>query len=376
MSSRIQYFPNLDALRFIAFLLVFNDHIDRICPSLKFPFLPNSGQGVRFFFVLSGFLISYLLLNEKKSNQTIDLKTFYTKRILRIWPVYFLTVFIGFSIAISSNYFNPLSLPFGISIAPKYLIYYLLFLGNICVYLYGSMNMIVSITWSISIEEQFYIIAPLIFKFFNNKTLLRSIILIILIAGYKIFQNRTDGFYIYYYSYCCFLELGMGCLLGYLTFNSNWLISNISTASKLNIIIVYALGILMLIIQKSVISRYGPIFHLVTNLINSTFFGYIILEQNFATHSIGKLGKLKIMSYLGKISYGLYCYHMIIIFLVGYLINNYISNKFNIWQESMIYLISLGLTILIASISFKSFEKYFLGLRKIHIKKKHIHYAD
>src|SRR5690554_4577142 len=55
----------------------------------------NGGVAVTFFFVLSGFLITYLLLKEKQATQNVSIKKFYFKRVLRIWPLYFLLVFIG-----------------------------------------------------------------------------------------------------------------------------------------------------------------------------------------------------------------------------------------------------------------------------------------
>ena len=89
------YFPNLNGLRFIAALLVIVHHIEQ----LKYIYgLPNNfsssfvqiiGElGVILFFVLSGFLITYLLLEEEKRTTTIAVKNFYLRRVLRIWPAW------------------------------------------------------------------------------------------------------------------------------------------------------------------------------------------------------------------------------------------------------------------------------------------------
>ncbi|MFN8890382.1 MAG: acyltransferase family protein, partial [Cyclobacteriaceae bacterium] len=94
------YFENLDALRLLAALAVMGEHITRNFyfpdDSIKKYFiiaisLDGSGGewGVSFFFVLSGFLITHLLLEEAKQEGSIQLSIFYARRILRIWPLYF-----------------------------------------------------------------------------------------------------------------------------------------------------------------------------------------------------------------------------------------------------------------------------------------------
>ncbi len=102
------YFENLDALRFLAFFLVFLRHgfgdlarrVDAgsYCGSLIKDGLFNSGDvGVAFFFVLSGFLITYLILKEIETRGCLDARAFYIRRCLRIWPLYYAVVAIGCS---------------------------------------------------------------------------------------------------------------------------------------------------------------------------------------------------------------------------------------------------------------------------------------
>ena len=96
------HFPNLDALRFFAFLSVFISHIAVFLSftpvwfqPIKKLFLIHGDLGVNFFFVLSGFLISYLLFTERTESGEVSLKGFYKRRILRIWPLYFIVLIIG-----------------------------------------------------------------------------------------------------------------------------------------------------------------------------------------------------------------------------------------------------------------------------------------
>src|SRR5690242_14797776 len=100
------YLENLDGLRFLCFLCVFFYHsfgaqFDYIKQFPAYGFIRwgifrNGNLGVNFFFVLSGFLITYLLLKEKKLNGQIDLKKFWIRRILRIWPLFYFCVLFGF----------------------------------------------------------------------------------------------------------------------------------------------------------------------------------------------------------------------------------------------------------------------------------------
>ena len=96
------YFPNLNGLRFVAALLVIVHHIEQIKYIYGLPnnfsssFIQIIGElGVILFFVLSGFLITYLLLEEENRTQTIAVKNFYLRRILRIWPLYFFIVILA-----------------------------------------------------------------------------------------------------------------------------------------------------------------------------------------------------------------------------------------------------------------------------------------
>src|ERR1044071_5481753 len=94
------YFPGLNGLRFLAASAVIITHVELLKGVLglpnhwKNPVLFNlGGLGVYFFFVLSGFLITYLLLSEKNMTGHISIKKFYFRRIFRIWPIYYLLVF-------------------------------------------------------------------------------------------------------------------------------------------------------------------------------------------------------------------------------------------------------------------------------------------
>lgn len=129
------YFENLDGLRFLCFLSVFFFHsfhteYSYISNSEAYQFIKidifgNGNLGVNFFFVLSGFLITYLLIQEKRTNGQINLKKFWMRRVLRIWPLFYFAVFFGFFI------FPLLKSAFGqVPNETATLGYYLAFLNN------------------------------------------------------------------------------------------------------------------------------------------------------------------------------------------------------------------------------------------------------
>ncbi len=97
------YFSGINGLRFLAALAVIITHVELLKEiygyenNWKHPLIFNlGGLGVYFFFVLSGFLITYLLLAEKEKNGKINIKQFYIRRILRIWPLYYFVLLLGF----------------------------------------------------------------------------------------------------------------------------------------------------------------------------------------------------------------------------------------------------------------------------------------
>lgn len=138
------YFPNLNGLRFFAALSVMLYHFGGVETI-------NGHFGVILFFVLSGFLITYLLLEEKKQTNTISIRKFYFRRVLRIWPLYFFilllaTVVIYSTTGLDDNYYEALP-------------YFLLFIPNWAFVINIGIKYVV-VLWSVGAEEQFYLLWP------------------------------------------------------------------------------------------------------------------------------------------------------------------------------------------------------------------------
>ncbi len=169
------YHPELDVLRFFAFALVFvahafqrmspNDLYSRIglAPVYMRPIsgvIHRGGFGVDLFFVLSAFLITELLLRERRRRGTIDVRSFWIRRILRIWPLYF--AFLTFAIIVVPPLLGQM-IPFWHRIA------FFTFVGNYVLAARPEVSQVVSILWSVSVEEQFYLLWPLVVFFFFKR---------------------------------------------------------------------------------------------------------------------------------------------------------------------------------------------------------------
>ena len=163
------YRAELDLLRFFAFLLVFMSHvvpgdvafygqlnIPRSIAELIIALAAGGSWGVDLFFALSAYLITTLLLRERTELGRVDVRSFYLRRILRIWPLYF--VFLLGVLPLIRAYFP------GDQMSGKYLLTFALFVGNWACTLWGYPHSIAGQLWSVSIEEQFYLTWPLILR--------------------------------------------------------------------------------------------------------------------------------------------------------------------------------------------------------------------
>ena len=143
------YLPELDGFRFLAFLSVFVGHL---CLHFKVSTLAHLGaHGVDLFFTLSAYLLTELMLREKESGQPgrLDIKAFYIRRVLRIWPLYFTFLFV----VLCAVLVYPIP-----GIPRASLAMYAAFLGDFP--LTGPTSLLVVSLWSISLEEQFYLLWP------------------------------------------------------------------------------------------------------------------------------------------------------------------------------------------------------------------------
>ena len=359
------YFENLDALRFFCFLSVFFYHgfysefsyiaDDPFYRSLK-TFFSNGMLGVNFFFVLSGFLITYLLIKEKTLTNKVDIFKFYLRRILRIWPLYFFCVLFGFFI------FPLIKHLYGIaSIEPAHMWIYFAFVNN-----FELINNILpdcstlGILWSLAIEEQFYFIWPLLITIIPVKYYKYLFILIVSISlGFRIYYDNQlmhD-----FHSLSCMNDMAIGGLGAFLMIRNSSFSSYISHLPKYFTALLYVLLFIIFFYRSDIISidYVRPFERLITSIV----FLFILLEQSFSHNSFFKVGKIMYITNIGKISYGLYCLHMIAI-LITLKITSALGINKHMWEVIILEtVLALLITILISKISYKYYESPFLKLK-------------
>ena len=362
------YFENLDGLRFFSFLSVFLFHsfhteYDYISDASMYSFVSrdifgNGNLGVNFFFVLSGFLITYLLIEEKKLNGQINIPKFWIRRILRIWPLFYFSVFFGFVI------FPILKELFGqVPNETADPIYYLFFINNFNFISEGLPDAsVLGVLWSIAVEEQFYFLWPLILFIFPIRLYWLPFALIIAIS--LVFRGMFDSYTMHeYHTLSCISDMTIGALGAWLISEKRGLKQQVVNLSKSQIIAIYLLLLLVFLFRDEVLfSNY--IIRIFERLFISIIILAVILEQNYSKNSLFKLSKLKTISKLGIITYGLYCLQFIGI-LSTTTVSRLLGLNTSLWQVLLLETsIALSVTIILARLSYIYFESPFLKLKK------------
>ena len=366
-SSEIKvYFENLNAIRFIAASFVIVAHIEFFKKRFHLPnFFDNAvisilGRlGVVLFFVLSGFLISYLLFVEKKVTKTISVKKFYIRRILRIWPLYFLIILLAFFVFPSLEFFK---IPNQVIASwDKNLIEFFLFcflLPNLA----SSIRIFpflpfASHTWSIGVEEQFYLIWPILIKKIKNRWVLMVLVIVIYLLFKKIVMLLPffEGLnvlkqFIQHTPIDCMAIGGIFALIAYE--NTKFVLKIRKFLFLKSVQWICLLTTLYLIGIGFRLKEYHYEFY-------ALFFGILVI--NFACNS-NRIFSMEnsVFNYFGKISYGLYMYHPIVIVLM---IKALVIFKM---EDNLILLYTLvfSFTIVLSSLSYKYFESIFINKKK------------
>lgn len=362
------YFKNLDATRAIAFFLVFCAHCfvssnPDVLNSSLFQSIKGFGKlgflGLEYFFVLSSFLITWIALEEHKNNNFFSLKKFIIRRSLRVWPLYFIIVITTYIVfQFLNDVFN-----YEIRELPN-ISNFIFFIVNFYTIENGTNYLFFLVfLWSISIEEQFYLIWSFVLKYFMEYIKVFSIILIVISIVFRWYFTEIEPIknILYFHTFSAFGNFGIGSLIALMAFNQTKLFEIIKGLSFFTSIIIYCVLVLSVIFYSQIFCfSYLIIFE---RLFYSLIFGYIIIEQAFCCRPYFQLGRLKVLSFLGKISYGLYCYHGIVITLFVYALNAF-SIAENKYATILIYpIFILIITIAVAAFSYKYLEKIFLKLK-------------
>ncbi|MCG2431585.1 acyltransferase family protein [Aequorivita xiaoshiensis] len=347
--------PNLDPLRFFLASIVLLFHLPQLSHNQGLPSfdgLPIYHRGVEavyMFFILSGFLIIRLIYRAKIRG-VFSIKDFYIRRVLRIFPLYYLVLIFGLFFY---NVILPFAnIPFDINYTWKEAFFYnVFFLPNVFAQKFEPGG-IIEVLWSIGIEEQFYlVIAPLLF-FINVKWVLR--VLIGLMIGYFIIY-WSDAFEFLRKYIFVFFYLFFGGIIAILEENKKL---EFLKRTVIFPILICSFTLLYFITDWLQIE---PLW--ARSMLTCLLFGFFI--HTLAFNNRGVALKSSIFNHLGSISYGIYMYHVIVLNAVVFLFLkvDFLQNLNETLTIILMHLLIFVGTILIAHISYTYFELYFLKLK-------------
>jgi peptidoglycan/LPS O-acetylase OafA/YrhL len=368
MSISRYYKPELDVLRLFAFLFVFFVHRLDLAPI-------NSGEyywgyhlsltgnyGVPLFFFLSAFLITELLSREENAMGKINVKSFYIRRILRIWPLYFTFFFAMVLLTNATDIFSS-KIPF------KQVLAFTLFSGNWYITFNDWQSYCVNPLWSVSVEEQLYILLPLVL-FFAGKKGLKIFSFVALLVAYAVIvyyaAHPTPGFSGQWTnSFVQFQFFAAGILL------SLYLKGKQPQISGPLRILLFLLGVGSWLVASIVCEVNADLPHMATILQSTTGWGFVligVLLMFFSFYGTPEKYMPRSLAYLGRISYGMYVFHITIYWIVYSIFKEELatfSAKLGLleWKNEVGFVIAFIATVIMASLSYKYFEKPFLKLK-------------
>jgi peptidoglycan/LPS O-acetylase OafA/YrhL len=375
------YFKNLDGIRFFAALMVLLQHsygfkkdYSPSGPFLERCFSDTGRIGVNLFFVLSGFLISYLLLVEKDSTGTISYRSFYIRRILRIWPLY-----LGYGLVLT--FFSPYVFEklgwYNDTHFPEMmlnLVFLIFFSVNFQIAFVGTNRGMFEISWSVCIEEQFYLIWPVLINTFRKR--LKALLVVmfgISILSRVFFVFILPIFYpawpqekVVLMNYVLIFDkldlFGSGLFAALLYHNRDrykpffkrlfrpWLQVTVAVTALL-----YALSI----IKPD--NMWFQLFadHYVCGLL----FGYILLAA-VAENSVFRL-EYPLLKTMGKVSFGIYLFHTAVCQFVLLFFRKAIGHpEWRVVYDLLYPLACLAVTGSVAFLSYNYYEMWFLKKKK------------
>jgi peptidoglycan/LPS O-acetylase OafA/YrhL len=363
------YFPHLDVTRFIAAFMIVMLHAyeawvgwfgqigvlstgdyKTLSPAGMYAdrFVRNMGIGVDLFFLLSGFLITYLLLEEKKAMGRIDLKNFYIRRVLRIWPLYFLIIAL-----------TPLLLRWIDSPAPGDLYWpNLLFWNNFHAIQSHDWTYPFAHYWSVCIEEHFYLVWPFVIMLVPRKHLFNTFVALIAASiafrAWVYYASPEPFFPLFLHTLSRFDVLVLGAVAA-IFYSEKPFTFRLGTPVR---IILWALLVFVLCADN--MYDWSTAFYAVfKKYFYLGIIGVLLLDHNFNPQFPHLLRPKSFIHYLGKVSYGIYMY--------GNLLYPIIIKKLMWrWQSHNMYLffsLVIFFSILIPILSYEFIEKPFLKLK-------------
>jgi len=346
----------LDGLRGLAILMVILFHFTKTF----IPFFRLGWAGVDLFFVLSGFLITGILIDTR--NKSSYFKNFISRRALRIFPLYYFAIFILFSLVWFSK--------------KDYIQTYLggsYFLENWIWYVGYSLNWLIikesswlpvemfNHFWSLAIEEQFYFVWPMFVWLAGIKSLVRICIFLIIgsliLRIYIIYNSGVASIVPYVNTFCRLDALAMGALIASQVRNQNGLA--MIRKYSLQVFIFSSLALLALVLFIHSMSNLHPLMITLGFSLNVLLFGSLLVLTMCGYPIVKSLMENTIMVFFGKYSYSLYIFHV----PVYYLLSRNILHGDSMLINILLALTSFIISILISLLTMKTIEMPFLKLK-------------
>lgn len=362
------YRPELDVLRLFAFLFVFITHRNDLAPidpkahPWFHAFTMTGVYGVPVFFLLSAFLITELLERERELTGGINARAFYVRRILRIWPLYFL-VFFGL---VFLNHF----LPGAGANSPGKWLSFMLFSGNWYITFKGWIEYPVNPMWSLSVEEQFYVAIPFL-AMLGRRTLI-GVNLAVLAVAYCVIVHYARGFTPTVWfsgqwtnSFVQFQFFAGGMLLALFLRGRrpDW---HIAVRIAL---FAFAVGLWLVAFTVFGIKADNP-----QSTVLQSLAGWPLVLGGAAIMLVSLLGTPQRflpgpLVYLGRISFGLYLTHIFFYWLVYDKFRPWLTKVTEDagipgWRDNIGQLIAFVATVALASLLYRFYETPFLRLKR------------
>lgn len=358
-------FPGLDSLRFLAALFVVLGHIPLNQASRGLPhpswgaFFFRGSPAVSFFFTLSGFLITYLLLDETGRTGTVDVRRFYLRRVCRIWPLYFAVVAAG--LFVYNALLPRLGIPYPVEYRlPLAIALYAALLPNLMNSLY-TVGGILNPLWSIGVEEQFYLAWAPAMKRFRRRlpalcwTVLALSFLLFCLAQMDVFgPGRAKGFV----GQLRFHYMAAGALCAWALHERRERF--LAWAPFRNRALQAALLVLLLDYYLATFIHWG---WLGDEVLQLALYPWLIVDVAANPRRLLRLGN-RALEHLGTISYGIYMLHMLAVYATSALAlrAGWARLPLPIYLAAY-YATALALTLVLAELSYRFFELPFLRLK-------------
>ncbi|EKE43250.1 Acyltransferase 3 [Oceaniovalibus guishaninsula JLT2003] len=346
-------FGSLDGLRFLCIMAVLWHHAP-VWTGLADPalILTRGFAGVDFFFVLSGFLITTLLVRERRAKGRFSLRGFYWRRFLRIVPLYFLIV-----TAVAAYYI-------GVKKEMQYLEFlpfYYLFLSN---FLIGDIPLLAP-TWSLSVEEQYYLVWPLLLLVLPRRWVLPALVLGVVLCLLAVTGSLAP---------LGIRAVSVGPLVFYM-FNATY--APILIGSALAILLDDARGYAVLARvlghRAAPLATFGLLLvlwqilpgnligwpNLVMHLSMAACLASIVIRED---HVLRPVLAFRPVARVGEISYGIYLYHLIGLHVTNVALGT--TPQAGLAADWAVFVVYTLVTIAISEVSFRTFEQAFLRLKR------------